>query len=36
MILLSASLYSIYSKPLLFTTISYVQENFKLNEINHG
>ena len=35
MVWLSASLYSIYSKPLLFTNISYVQESFKLNEINY-
>ena len=27
---------SIYSKSLLFTNISYVQESFKLNEVNHG
>ena len=33
MIWLSASLYSIYSKSLLFTNISYVQDSFKLNEI---
>ena len=29
-------MYSIYSKSLLFTSISYVQESFKLNEVNHG
>ena len=28
--------YCIYSKSLLFTSISYVQESFKLNEVNHG
>ena len=28
-------MYSVYSKSLLFTNISYVQESFKLNEINH-
>ena len=28
-------MYSIYSKSLLFTSISYVQESFKLNEVNH-
>ena len=33
MMRLSASLYSIYSKSLLFTSINYVQESFKLNEI---
>ena len=27
---------SVYSKSLLFTGISYVQESFKLNEVNHG
>ena len=32
MIWLSASLRSIYSKSLLFTSINYVQESFKLNE----
>ena len=36
MIWLSASLYSIYSKSLLLTSISYAPESFKLNEINHG
>ena len=40
MIWLSANLYrkcsySIHSKSLLFTSISYVQESFKLNEVNH-
>ena len=35
MVWLSASLYSIYSKPLLFTNINYVKESFKLNEINY-
>ena len=29
-------MYSIYSKSLLFTTISYVQESFQLNEINYA
>ena len=29
-------MYSIYSKSLLFTSISYVQERFKLNEVNQG
>ena len=29
-------MYSIYSKYLLFASISYVQESFKLNEVNHG
>ena len=29
-------MYSIYSKSLLFTIISYVQQSFKLNEVNHG
>ena len=29
-------MYSIYSKSLPFTSISYLQESFKLNEINHG
>ena len=36
---LSAGLYSndsIYCKSLLFTSISYEQESFKLNEVNHG
>ena len=33
MIWLSVSLYSIQSKSLLFTSISYVQESFQLNEI---
>ena len=27
---------SIYSKSVLFTSISYVQKSFKLNEVNHG
>ena len=40
MIWLSASLYSkcscFDSKSLLFVSISYVQESFKLNEVNHG
>ena len=36
MIWLSASLCSIYSKSLLFTSISYVQESFKLKKVNHG
>ena len=36
MTLLSASLYSIYSKYLLFASISHVQEGFKLDEINYG
>ena len=36
MMRLLASLYSIYSKSLLFTSISYVEESFELNEINHG
>ena len=30
------SMYSIYRKYLLFASISYVQESFKLNEVNHG
>ena len=29
-------MYSIYSKSLLFRSISYVQESFKLNEVNQG
>ena len=29
-------MYSINSKSLLFTSISCVQESFKLNEVNHG
>ena len=29
-------MYSIYSKSLLFTSISYVQESFKLNKVNLG
>ena len=29
-------MYSIYSKSLLFTSIRYLQESFKLNEIYHG
>ena len=29
-------MYSIYSKSLLYASISYVQESFKLSEINHG
>ena len=29
-------MYNIYCKSLLLTSISYVQESFKLNEINHG
>ena len=29
-------MHSIYSKSLLFTSISYVQESFKLNKVNHG
>ena len=29
-------MYSIYSKSLLFTSISYVQESFKLNKANDG
>ena len=29
-------MYGIYSKFLLFTSISYVQESFKLKEVNHG
>ena len=29
-------MYSIYSKYLLFASISYVQESFKLNEVSHG
>ena len=29
-------LYSIYGKYLPFASISYVQESFKLNEVNHG
>ena len=29
-------MYSIYSKFLLFTSINYGQESFKLNEVNHG
>ena len=33
---LKDTLYSIYSKSLLFTSISYVQESFKLSEVNHG
>ena len=36
MIWLSPSSYSIYSKSLLFTSIRYLQDSFKLNEINHG
>ena len=40
MIWLSASLYSkcfysVYSKYLLFITISYAQERFKFNKVNH-
>ena len=27
---------SIYSKSVLFTSISYVQKSFKLNEVKHG
>ena len=33
---LSVSLYSTYSKFLLLISTSYVQESFKLNEINHA
>ena len=29
-------MYSIYSIYLLFASISYAQESFKLNEVNHG
>ena len=29
-------MYSIYGKYLLFASIIYVLENFKLNEVNHG
>ena len=29
-------MYSIYSKSLLFTSIYYVQESFKLNEVDYG
>ena len=29
-------MYSISSKSLPFTSISYVQESYKLNEVNHG
>ena len=29
-------IYSIFSKSLLFTSISHVQESFKLNKVNHG
>ena len=29
-------MYSIYNKSLLITSISYVHESFKLNEVNHG
>ena len=29
-------MYSTYSKSLLFTSISYVQESFKLHEVIHG
>ena len=36
MIWVSASLYSTYSKSLLFTIISDLQESFKLHKINHG
>ena len=29
-------MYGIYGKSLLFTSISCVQESFKLNEVSHG
>ena len=32
----SQPVYIIYSKSLLFASITYVQESFKLNEVNHG
>ena len=33
---LSQFVHEMYSKYLLFASISYVQEIFELNEINHG
>ena len=30
------SIYNIYSKSFLFTSITYVQERFKLNKVNQG